>query len=95
MARDSIAHFDKRPVKRRLVNLMVEKERLPAMRSKWSLRSTGKVVGTASSCAFSPKYQASLLFAMVEANAAAPGTRLEPTLDGGRYTALVKDDRWQ
>ena len=31
MARDSIAHFDKRPVKRRLVNLMVEKERLPAM----------------------------------------------------------------
>ena len=30
-ARDSIAHFDKRPVKRRPVNLMVEKERLPAM----------------------------------------------------------------
>ncbi len=95
MARDSIGQFESKGVKRRLVNLMVENERLPPLRSKWSLQSAGRVVGSASSCAYSPKYQASLLFAMVEADAAAPGSKVELEIDGGRYTAVVKGDRWQ
>lgn len=95
MARGSIGQFEKHGIKRRLVNLMVDKQRLPPLRERWSVQSSGKTVGSARSCAYSPRYEASLLFAMVDSEVAVPGTQLDLAVDGASCVAVVKDDRWR
>jgi len=100
MARESIHQFQGSGVRRQLVNLMVANHRLPPLRTRWPLYLSGMQVGSASSCAYSPKYNASLLFAMVNCEAVEPDTRLELTVnehnaDSEIYVATIKDDRWQ
>ena len=97
MARESMQRFagDSGAVRRQLVNLMVEKERLPPLRNRWSIQSAGNTVGSASSCAYSPRYDASLLFAMVDSTVATPGTRVDVVVDRQVHNAVVRDERWR
>lgn len=95
MARESMQRFASQPRKRQLVNLMVSEPALPPLRNNWAVQTGGEAVGAATSCAYSPKYQANLLFAMVDSGSSAPGTALDVVVDGKVHTGVVKDDRWQ
>lgn len=95
MARESIARVQKEGIKRRLCHLMVEGDVLPGLRERWDvLRGTEKV-GQASSCAWSPKYNANLLFAMLSVDVSASGTELTLVANGQSVAAVVRDDKWQ
>jgi len=51
--------------------------------------------GKASSCAWSPKYNANLLFAMLSVEVSEPGTQLTVMVDGAPVNAVVRTDRWK
>ncbi len=95
MAKESIEALQAQGVKRRLCHLMVAGNPLPGLRERWPVLNNGTLAGYASSCAFSPKYDANLLFAMVSVDSATPGTRLEMVVSGNHCEAIVKDDRWK
>jgi len=100
MARDSITRLNAQGVKRRLCHLVVEGNPLPALRERWSIFKDGSVndgsiVGHASSCAFSPKYNANLLFAMLSIDVSEPGTALSLQVNGADMAAEVRNERWQ
>ncbi|MEM7257939.1 MAG: dimethylsulfoniopropionate demethylase [Pseudomonadota bacterium] len=96
MAQEAIEKQLAQGVPRRLCNVMVESGPLPGLRGQWELvNEQQQVVGLASSCAYSPKYQASLLFAMLSQEVSTPSTQLTLMVDGVAYPAVVKDDRWK
>ncbi len=95
MARESVQALQQQGVKKRLCHLMVPGNPLPGLRERWPVLENGSVVGFASSCAYSPKHEANLLFAMLSVNVAKPGTSLELEVSGNRCDAIVKDDRWK
>ena len=105
MARESISELQKAGVRRRLCHLLAEGNPLPALRDRWDVVNDGNlvdpnalgrnVVGKASSCAWSPRYNANLLFAMLSTEVSAPGTRLTLMVEGKPIDAVVCDERWQ
>ena len=95
MARDSIRQLNKQGVQRRLCHLLSEGDALPALRDRWEILNNGSMVGHASSCAWSPKYNANLLFAMLSIDVSAPGTELTVMANGKAVNAQVRNDRWQ
>ena len=79
--------------------MLVEGNPLPALRERWPIFKDGSVndgsiVGHASSCAFSPKYNANLLFAMLSIGVSEPGTTLSLQINGADMAAEVRNDRW-
>jgi glycine cleavage system aminomethyltransferase T len=95
MAREAVKALQAQGVKRRLCHLLVPGNPLPGLRERWPVLHNGSTVGHASSCAFSPKHDANLLFAMLSVDVAAPGTVLELVVAGNHCQAIVKDDRWK
>lgn len=95
MCRDAVSALQQNGVKRRLSNLMVAGNPLPGLRVPWAVMQGDTIVGQASSCAFSLKYKANLLFAMLSAEVAISGTPLHLVVEGVRLEAVVKDDRWK
>lgn len=96
MARESIARMQKTGVKRRLCHLMAEADApLPGLRERWEVSHNGNSVGQASSCAWSPKYNANLMFAMLGIEVSEPGTRLTVNVAGTPVDAVVRNDRWK
>ena len=95
MARKSIEQLQKQGVKRRLCHVMAKGDPLPGLRERWHIETGGKVVGQASSCAWSPKYGANLLFAMLQTNVSEPGTRVSVMVNGAAVDGVVCDDRWK
>ena len=95
MARESIMQLQKSGVKRRLCHLMAAGDPLPGLRERWDVKHNNKLAGQASSCAWSPKYNASLLFAMLSIEVSAPGTELTVMVDGAPVDAIVRTDRWK
>jgi len=95
MAREAIAQMQKDGIKRRLCHLMAEGDPLPGLRERWEVRQNKVLVGQASSCAWSPKYKANLLFAMLSIDMSEPGTELTLMVDGVPVDAVVKTDRWK
>lgn len=95
MCRDTLNNMQKSGVKRRLSNLMVPGDPLPGLRVPWAVMQGDYLVGHASSCAFSPKYNANLLFAMLSTEVTTSGTPLHLVAEGVRHEAIVRDDRWK
>jgi len=96
MARESITLMQKAGVRRRLCHLMAEADApLPGLRERWEVSSSGNLVGQASSCAWSPKYNANLMFAMLDIEVSEPGTRLTVNVAGTSVDAVVRNDRWK
>jgi len=95
MARGAIEHLQKAGVSRRLCHVMAQGAPLPALRDRWQVEQSGSAVGSATSCAWSPKYEANLLFAMLSIDASKPGTPVDILVDGAEVQAIVCDDRWQ
>ncbi len=95
MSRDSIAQMQKSGVKRRLCHLMAAGDPLPGLREYWPVRRGEAFVGSASSCAWSPRYNANLLFAMLSIEVSEPGTELKVMVDGAPVDATVRTDRWK
>jgi glycine cleavage system aminomethyltransferase T len=95
MAREAIERELAAGVKRRLCHVMVSDGPLPPLRGLWEIARGDQVVGHASSSAWSPKFEANLLFAMLSQEVSTPGTELTLQIDGNEYPALVKDDRWK
>lgn len=95
MARDSILRLQKVGVKRRLCHVMVKGDPLPGLRERWPVLANDKPVGTASSCAWSPKFQANLLFAMLSTEVSAPGSDVVLHVNGASVDGVVHDDRWK
>ena len=95
MARDSIKQLITSGVKRRLCHVLAEGDALPALRDRWEIMNNGSIVGHASSCAWSPKYNANLLFAMLSIDVSEPGTELTLMVDGKSVNAQVRNDSWQ
>ncbi len=95
MARDSIEQLQKSGVKRRLCHVMAKGDPLPGLRERWQIHSGGKLAGQASSCAWSPKYTANLMFAMLDINVSQPGSNVTVSVNGAEIEAVVCDDRWK
>ena len=95
MAKDAIKKQLEQGVKRRLSNLMIESSPLPPLRGLWDVFCDGQLVGQVSSCAYSPKYEANLAFAMLSQEVSNAGSQLTLMVDGQEYPATVKDDRWK
>lgn len=96
MARESVTRLQKEGgARRRLCHLMAKGQALPALRDRWDVVNNGNLVGQASSCAWSPKYKANLLFAMLSTEVSQPGTSLTLMVGGKPVNALVCDERWQ
>lgn len=95
MARDSMADYQQKGVARRLSNVMVPGEPLPGLRVRWDMMQDEKVIGYATSSAYSPKFGANLLFAMLPTRMTESGTPVQVVVDGVRHDAIVKDDRWK
>ncbi|OED37143.1 hypothetical protein AB833_24640 [Chromatiales bacterium (ex Bugula neritina AB1)] len=95
MARGALEKIRRDGVQRKLCNVMVEGKPLPPLRLCWDLRHADTKVGRASSCAFSPKYGANLMFAMVAVDVATPGTELTVMVGGEPYRGIVKDECWK
>lgn len=94
MARESIAQVQKAGVKRRLCHVMAKGDPLPGLRERWQIEVGGKTVGQASSCAWSPRYDANLMFAMLSVEVSEPGCDVTVMVNGARVDAVVCDDRW-
>ncbi len=100
MARDALAAIGNAGPLRRLCHLQVAGEPLTPLRQRWDVvrrddnGEYGKA-GQASSCAFSPRYNANLLFAMLDIEVSAPGTELSLLIDGQHHKAIVRDERWK
>ncbi len=95
MAKDAIEKQLEQGVKRRLSNVMIESSPLPPLRGLWDVCCDGQLVGQVSSCAYSPKYEANLAFAMLSQEVSNAGSQLTLMVDGQEYPATVKDDRWK
>jgi len=95
MARESIVQMQNDGIKRRLCHLMAEGDPLPGLRERWEVQRNKSPVGQASSCAWSPKYNANLLFAMLAIEVSEPGTELTMMVDSAPVSAVVKTDRWK
>jgi len=95
MARESIVQMQNDGIKRRLCHLMAEGDPLPGLRERWEVQRNESPVGQASSCAWSPKYNANLLFAMLAIEVSEPGTELTMIVDSAPVSAVVKTDRWK
>ena len=95
MARKAIEKQQAEGVKRRLSNVMIASSPLPPLRGQWDVVKHGQLVGQVSSCAYSPKYEANLAFAMLSLDVAVAGTELTLVAEGHEYAATVKDDRWK
>ena len=95
MARESIAHVQKTGVKRRLCHVMAPGDVLPDLRERWDIMQGDHSVGSASSCAWSPRYNANLLFAMLSTDASEAGSEVSVMVDGKSIPATVRDERWQ
>lgn len=94
MSRDSIARVQKEGVKRRLCHLIAAGDPLPGLREYWQVIQGDQVVGRASSCAWSPKYKANLLFAMLSIDVSAPGAEVTLLVGGAGVDAVVCDEQW-
>ncbi len=95
MAREALQQISRDGVRRKLCHVEVQGAALPALRERWALQSDGRKVGDASSCAYSPKHQANLLFAMLSSEVSTPGTELSLVVDGSAHQAIVRDERWK
>lgn len=94
MARESVEQLRSSGVRRRLCHVMAAGDPLPGLRERWQIEAGGKMVGLASSCAWSPKYGANLMFAMLAIEVSKPGTPVTVMVNGAEVDAIVCDDRW-
>ncbi|NKB62172.1 MAG: dimethylsulfoniopropionate demethylase [Gammaproteobacteria bacterium] len=68
MCREALDTIAAQGVARKVVNLKVMGDKLTAPRSTWNVKNeTGEVVGILTSLAYSPKYEANLCFATIDA----------------------------
>lgn len=95
MAKEALQNQLAEGVGRRLCHLMVAGGPLPVLRDVCDVTHGDQRVGYASSSAWSPKYEANLLFAMLSQPVSAPGTQLSVVMNGRAYAAIVKDERWK
>ncbi len=94
MARESIEQMQQSGIKRRLCHVMAKGDPLPALRERWQVSAGATAIGLASSCAWSPKYAANLMFAMLDIQSSQPGQSVSVLVDGAEVDAVVCDNRW-
>lgn len=95
MSRESIERLQKSGIKRRLCHVMAKADPLPGLRERWQVNAHGKMVGQASSCAWSPKFEANLMFAMLSTEVSEPGSVVTVMVNGAEVDGIVCDDRWK
>ncbi len=95
MSRESIERLQKSGIKRRLCHVMAKADPLPGLRERWQVNAGGKMVGQASSCAWSPKFEANLMFAMLSTEVSEPGSVVTVMVNGAEVDGIVCDDRWK
>ncbi len=75
---------------RLLTGVRIEGGPIPGNPVRWPVFWEGGQVGELSSAAYSPRFGANLGFVLVERSAAAPGTRLEVSTEGGVRSAVTE-----
>jgi glycine cleavage system aminomethyltransferase T len=96
MCREALAKIAKTGPKKRLVNLFIDGEKLADLRSDWNvLSSNGDHVGLVTSQAYSPRHEANLAFAIVDAAHADVGNTVKVDAEGVVRGAIIHDARWR
>ncbi|MBT5219403.1 MAG: dimethylsulfoniopropionate demethylase [Woeseia sp.] len=96
MCREALAEIAKTGPEKRLVNLFIEGEKLADLRSDWSvLNGSGDHIGVVTSQAYSPRYEANLAFAIVDAAHADVGNTVKVDAEGVVRDATIRDARWR
>ncbi|MDH4073131.1 MAG: dimethylsulfoniopropionate demethylase [Gammaproteobacteria bacterium] len=96
MCRDVLVRVREEGPARRLVNLVIDGDDLPPMRSDWAvLDDDGKQVGIVTTKVWSPRFGTTTAFATIDAGHNAVGMRLRVDADGVIRTASVRDGKWQ
>ena len=95
MCRDALLKLRDEGPARRLVNLFIDGEDLPPMRSDWPVRdAAGKHIGIVTSKVWSLKFGTNIAFAIVNASHMAAGNTVTVDADGELRLATVKTDTW-
>lgn len=96
MAREALLRVRENGPARRLVNLFIDGDELPAMRSDWpALAENGDQVGIATSNAWSPRFGTNIAFAIIDASHMSPGSKVSIDADGDVREATVRTDKWE
>ncbi len=96
MCREALDTIAAQGVARKVVNLKVMGDKLTAPRSTWNVKNeTGEVVGILTSLAYSPKYEANLCFATIDAAYGNQGQTLIVDIGGSGFReGVVCDLKW-
>ncbi len=96
MCREALDTIAAQGVARKVVNLKVMDDKLTAPRSTWNVKNeTGEVVGILTSLAYSPKYEANLCFATIDAAYGNQGQTLIVDIGGSGFReGVVCDLKW-
>lgn len=95
LSRDALDRISKTGVSRKMVNLMITGERVSAPRSTYDVLDTNdNEVGIVTSLAYSPRFEANLSFATVDATVSEPGTGLKVRIGSEAHPAVVKALDW-
>lgn len=90
IGRDALRRIKADGVKRRLVGIEIEGERIEMNAVRWRVKAGGDTVGWATSAVYSPRLKRNIGYAMVPVGHAAPGTALRVKMSGiGERAATV------
>jgi aminomethyltransferase len=79
---EALARIRTEGVRRRLVGVEIEGERIEMNAVKWRVRAGGDTIGQVTSAIYSPRLEKNIGYAMVPVARAAPGTVLEVEIPG-------------
>ena len=95
MSREALHRISEIGSQKRLVNLMIEGEPLPGMRSVWPVISNeGSNVGMVTSQAFSPRLNSCIAFAIIESSYAEVGGTVSINAESDIRSAQICDLSW-
>ena len=95
MCRDVLHDIAKSGPKKRLVNMIIEGRDLDPIRADWPvLGDDGEQVGIVTSKTWSPRFEANIALAIVNASHVSPGTPVTVDADGDTRSATICDEKW-
>jgi glycine cleavage system aminomethyltransferase T len=96
MSREALVRIAATGPETRLVNLIIDGKPLHTMRTDWRiLDADGNQIGVVTSRSYSPRLEANIAFAAVEAGHARVGAAMRVDADGDVRSATVRDGKWR
>ena len=95
MSREALDKITSAGITKKMVNLRVDGQALPAARDNWPVTHNKTKVGKVTTLAFSPKFDATLAFAMVDIEHAIVGQQLDIVCDDILFSANVCTANWK